>query len=65
MNNFQKPPKKILIIRLQAMGDVVITLPYIKSLKENLPSSTQIHFLTREETQEIPQKSTLFHKVLA
>lgn len=65
MNNFQKPPKKILIIRLQAMGDVVITLPYIKSLKENLPSSTQIHFLTREETQEIPQKSTLFHKVFS
>ncbi len=47
------------------MGDVVITLPYIKSLKENLPLNTQIHFLTREETQEIPQKLTLFSEVFS
>ncbi len=63
MNSSQKTPKKILIIRLQALGDVVITLPYIKSLKENLPQSTQIHFLMCEETQEIPQKIGLFNKV--
>ena len=65
LNNFHSPPKKILIIRLQAMGDVVITLPYIKSLKENLPHSTKIHFLTREETQEVPQKLTLFNKIFS
>lgn len=65
MNNLQKAPKKILIIRLQAIGDVVITLPYIKSLKENLPQSTKIHFLTREETEIIPKKLPLFDKIFS
>jgi ADP-heptose:LPS heptosyltransferase len=53
-------PKRILIIRLQAMGDVVITLPYIQSLKEKLPADTKLHFLTRDETKEISGSVRLF-----
>jgi ADP-heptose:LPS heptosyltransferase len=40
-------PKRILAIRLQAMGDVVITLPYLQDLRNNLPASVQIDLLTR------------------
>ena len=53
-------PKRILIIRLQAMGDVVITLPYIQSLKEKLPADAKLHFLTRDEIKDIPSSIRLF-----
>jgi ADP-heptose:LPS heptosyltransferase len=56
-------PGKILAIRLQAFGDVVITLPYIQALHEILPSA-QIHFLTREEFSAIPRNMTLFDRVV-
>ena len=56
------PPKKILAIRLQALGDTVITLPYLQSLQNTLPS-TRIDFLTREEFQDLPRSLNLFHHV--
>ena len=55
-------PRKILIIRLQAFGDVVITLPYVQALQTVLPT-TQFHFLTREEFSAIPNNMTLFIRV--
>jgi len=59
-----RPPKKILAVRLQAHGDVVITLPYLQSLKERLPE-TRIDFLTREEVSDIPRNLELFGRVFA
>lgn len=59
------PPKKILAIRLQAMGDTMITLPYLQYLRNNLPADTRIDFLTREETRDIPDNIHLFDKVYA
>ncbi|MBV9962247.1 MAG: glycosyltransferase family 9 protein [Parafilimonas sp.] len=59
------PPKKILAIRLQAMGDVLITLPYLQHLRKSLPQSTQIDLLTREETESIPKNIVLFDKVFS
>lgn len=53
-------PKKILIIRLQAMGDVAITLPYVQSLKKKLPADTKLHFLTRNEVKDIPGSVRLY-----
>jgi len=38
-------PKKILVIRLHALGDVTITLPYVASLKSQFPEAT-IDYLT-------------------
>lgn len=58
----EKPPQKILAIRLQAMGDVVITLPYLQSLR-NLYPQAQIDFLTREEVGDIPTRLNLFNRV--
>ncbi|MDP5170677.1 MAG: glycosyltransferase family 9 protein [Bacteroidia bacterium] len=39
-------PRNILIIRFSSIGDIVLTTPVIRSLKEALPNC-QIHFLTK------------------
>jgi heptosyltransferase II len=56
-------PKRILAIRLQAMGDVFGTLPYLQDLRKALPARTRIDFLTREETDDIPRNILLFNRV--
>ena len=60
----EEKPKNILAIRLQAMGDVVITLPYLQSLKNKLPD-TRFDFLTREEVDDIPRNLDLFENVFS
>ena len=62
--NGNAPPEKILIIRFQALGDTVITLPYIQSLKRQYPK-IKLHFLTRKEVCPIPACVGLFEKVIA
>src|ERR1700712_756679 len=57
------PPKKILVMRFQALGDTVITLPYLQSLKQQHPQ-IELHFLTRREVSPIPESITLFEKVI-
>lgn len=56
-------PRKVLAIRLQAMGDMVITLPYLQQLKKILPENARLDFLTREEVDSIPRNIELFNKV--
>jgi heptosyltransferase II len=56
-------PRRILIIRLQAIGDVAITIPYIQSLKEKLPAQTKLHFLTREEVNDVPDSVILYDSI--
>jgi ADP-heptose:LPS heptosyltransferase len=58
-----KKPRRILAIRYQAMGDVVITLPYLLDLKSNYPESA-LHFLTRKEDSAIPESIFLFDQVI-
>jgi heptosyltransferase-2 len=55
-------PEKILVIRLQAFGDVVITLPYVQALQSLVPT-TQFHFLTRDEFSALPFNMTIFNRV--
>src|ERR1700741_412247 len=55
--------KKILVVRLQATGDVIIMLPYIQSLRSRLPADVSIDLLVREECRNIPQHLTVFNKV--
>jgi ADP-heptose:LPS heptosyltransferase/glycosyltransferase involved in cell wall biosynthesis len=57
-------PKRILAIRLQATGDVTVTLPYLQHLRNSLPASTKIDFLTRKECSDIPKNILLFDKVI-
>ena len=54
--------QNLLAIRLQAMGDVVITLPYLGALQRSLPG-TDIDFLTRQEDGSIPRALRLFRFV--
>src|ERR1700748_2594015 len=56
-------PKRILAIRLQAMGDLAITLPYLQDLRNKLPKETRIDLLTRKEVDSIPRNIQLFDKV--
>jgi heptosyltransferase-2 len=56
-------PKRILAIRLQAMGDLVITLPYLQALRDQLPSSVKLDLLTRKEVDPIPRNLHLFDKI--
>ncbi|MEP7163294.1 MAG: glycosyltransferase family 9 protein [Ferruginibacter sp.] len=56
-------PRRILAIRLQAMGDLVITLPYLQQLKKMLPAGTRLDLLTREEVDAIPRNIYLFDRV--
>ena len=55
-------PKKILAIRFQALGDTVITLPYLQALK-GIWASSQFHFLTRDECGDLPRRMTMFDVV--
>lgn len=56
-------PRRILVIRLQATGDVVITLPYLQYLRNHLPAGTRIDLLTRVETAPIPRSLHLFDHI--
>jgi heptosyltransferase II len=57
------PPRKILAIRFQALGDTLITLPYLQDLKNQLPH-TSLHFLTREEVSAIPKEVSFFDRII-
>lgn len=46
--------KKILFIRLQAIGDSIITYPYIREFSHKNPEF-EIHFLTRKYASDIPK----------
>ena len=41
-------PARILVIRLTAIGDVVLTLPAVSALRQNFPAA-KITFLTTKE----------------
>lgn len=59
----KNPPKRLLAIRLQAMGDLVITLPYLHALRNALPPDTKLDLITLEENKSIPQSIKLFDKI--
>lgn len=44
--------KKILVIRLSSLGDIILSFPLLKKLKQKFPES-EIHYLTRKKYQEV------------
>jgi ADP-heptose:LPS heptosyltransferase len=56
------PPARVLAIRLHALGDTVLTLPWLDALRRSLPGGT-LDFLTREEVAGIPGSVVLFDRV--
>jgi heptosyltransferase II len=59
----QLPPRRILAIRLQALGDVVITLPYLQYLRNSMSREARLDLLTRREVDDIPRSLDLFDHV--
>jgi len=55
--------KKILVIRLQAIGDVLITLPYLQDLRNKLPNDVRFDMLVRKETENVPRHLCIFNNV--
>ena len=53
--------KKILIIRLSSMGDILLTTPLIRSIKKQ-NSSVQIDFVIKEEFFELVKNGTLLYR---
>jgi heptosyltransferase II len=59
----RNPPRRLLAIRLQALGDVVITLPYLQCLRNSISLDARLDLLTRKEVEEIPKNIDLFDHV--
>lgn len=57
------PYKKILIVRLSSLGDILLTTPLIRSLKKENPQ-TEIHFLLREEYRDVLINNPYISKLL-
>ncbi|MBL6950898.1 MAG: glycosyltransferase family 9 protein, partial [Bacteroidales bacterium] len=54
--------KKILIIRLSSIGDIILTSPVIRCLKEQL-SEVEIHYLTKKQFIPILQSNPHITKI--
>ncbi len=57
-----KPPVKFLIIRFSSIGDIVLTTPVIRCLKEQVEGA-EIHFLTKIQYAAIVQSNPYVKKV--
>lgn len=52
----------MLAIRLHALGDTILTLPYLHALRRVVPHA-ELDFLTRREVADIPRRVILFDRV--
>lgn len=59
----QQPPGRVLIIRMQAVGDVVLTFPLIQAIKNKYPD-TEIDFLTRHPQTGLAKNLPAIHRVI-
>lgn len=57
-----RPPKRILAMRFQAVGDVLGIYPYLQALKNKYPTA-QIDLLTKDEKVEVAEHLGIFCNV--
>ncbi len=55
---------KILVVRFSSIGDVVLTTPVIRCLKQQVPG-LELHYLTKQQFQFIVQQNPYTDKVFA
>lgn len=55
---------KILVIRFSSIGDIVLTSPVIRCLKQQIPSST-IHYLTKSTFKDVLANNPYIDKIIA
>lgn len=56
-------PRKILLIRLKGIGDVILSTPLLRALKKAFPKA-EVHFLTRSASAPILKKNPHVDQVL-
>ena len=61
----QHMPRRILAIRMQALGDMIASIPYLQFLRDRLPAEVQLDMIATEETADIPRNLHLFNNVYA
>ena len=61
-SKYLKQPKKILIIRLWALGSSILTFPMIKQLRNNFPN-TEIDLLATNRNQTVFKNQWYFNKI--
>lgn len=64
MTNTQALPlKKILVIRLSSFGDIILSFPLLKKLKEKFPQS-ELHFLTKKNYKDLVSLNPCIDRVI-
>ncbi len=56
--------KKILVIRMSAIGDIVLATSFLESVKQKYPDS-EIHFLIKKEFSDIVKKHPIIDKLIS
>ena len=56
--------KKILVIRMSAIGDIVLATSFLESVKQKYPDS-EIHFLIKKEFSDLVQKQPIIDKLIS
>lgn len=56
---------KILVIRFSSIGDIVLTTPIVRCLKQQLDGDTEIHYLTKKQYKSIVENNPNITKVYA
>lgn len=65
MNNKDEiPPSatKVLIIRLSSIGDIVLTTPVVRAVKQQIPG-VEVHFLTKKSNEQVVAYNPYIDKV--
>jgi len=57
-----KTGKKFLIVRFSSIGDIVLTTPVIRCLKQQVPDA-EVHFLTRDRFHSVVEHNPYIDKV--
>ena len=56
--------KKILVIRMSAIGDIVLATSFLESVKQKYPDS-EIHFLIKKEFSDLVKKHPIIDKIIS
>ncbi|MFK7899943.1 MAG: lipopolysaccharide heptosyltransferase II [Cyclobacteriaceae bacterium] len=56
-------PQKILIVRLSAIGDIILTTPLVRAVRTRFPKA-EIHFLTKKGTVCLLENNPAINKVI-
>ena len=54
---------KVLVIRFSSIGDIVLTTPIVRCLKEQLEGEVEIHFITKNKFSSLVKSNPNISKV--